>query len=75
MNLISIMRLSYVLGWVFAAIAVIWRGLEIAGITVLSNLRLTSRGVLIFAAFLFVASIASATYAQAATGKSKGAAA
>lgn len=75
MNLNSIMRLSYVLGWVFAAVAVVYRGIEMAGAFANRTMPVSSRGVLFFAGFLFIASIASSSLAQAEGGKSKGASA
>ncbi len=61
----TIMRLSYMLAWVFAALAVIYRGLEIVAASAVQRLPLSSRHVLFFSGFLFVATIATAAYAQA----------
>ena len=68
MNLNSIMRYTYVLGWLFAALALVYRALQWAGVSRL-GLPVTSRGVLFFSGFLFVACIATAAYEQATRGK------
>ena len=61
----SMVRLSYLLGWLFAAVAVIYKGLEIAGVHALDRMPISARGVLFFACFLFLATVASAAYEQA----------
>ena len=66
MNLNSIMRYTYLLGWLFAALAVAYRGLELMS---LIRLPITSRGVFLFSCFLFLACIATAAYAQVTAGK------
>lgn len=65
MNLNLVMRLTYLLAWAFAAFAVIYRLLEIVGLSALRVLPVTSRGVLFFSGFLFIATIATAAYAKA----------
>ena len=72
----SVMRWSYLLAWVFAALAVGARGLETIGVHALSSMPVTSRGLLFFSGFLFLATIATGTYAQASGGmKGRGTAA
>lgn len=74
MNLKSVMRLTYLFAWVFAILALIYRALAFAGV-IYVDLPATSRGVLFFSAFLFMASIATGVYAQAhgaTEGQSKG---
>ncbi len=70
MNLNSIMRSTYMLGWIFAVLALVYRALQMAGV-VQSLAGATSRGVLFFSGFLFLVTIATAAYAQASgeTGK------
>ena len=70
----GMIRISYVLGWVFAAVAVLCKGLDAAGVAVLSKLPVSPRGVLFFAGFLFLATIASAAYEQSQNTKGRGAA-
>lgn len=65
MDLKLVIRYTYLLGWAFGAVAVIFRLLEKLGVQVVQAVPLTSRGVLFFAGFLFVACIASCLYAQA----------
>ncbi len=64
MNLTGIMRISYLLGWVFAVLAVVYRGLQMLGIQALNRVGVTSRGVLFFSGFLFLVTVATAAYAQ-----------
>ncbi len=64
MNLNSAMRVTYALAWVFAALALIQRALEYVMLLHV-NLPATSRGMLFFSAFLFLATMATAAYAQA----------
>lgn len=66
MNLNSVMRLSYLLAWVFAAIAVIYRALEMFHVVPNNVLQVSSRGVMFLSGILFLATIATAAYAQAA---------
>lgn len=65
MNLNSAMRLTYLLAWVFTAVAVIYRALEVMSVTAVRVLPVTSRGVLFFGGFLFLATIATAEYMRA----------
>ena len=65
MNLNSIMRYTYVLGWLFAALALVYRGLQCIMGASRMGLPVTSRGVLFFSGFLFLACIATAAYEQA----------
>jgi hypothetical protein len=74
MNLKFVMRMTYLFAWVFAILALIYRGLAYAGV-IYVTLPASSRGVLFFSAFLFMATIATGVYAQvygATDGKSKG---
>lgn len=74
MNLKSVMRLTYFFAWVFAALALIYRALAYAGVLYV-RLPASSRGVLFFSVFLFIATIATGVYAQAhgaTEGQSKG---
>jgi len=73
----STMRLSYILGWIFAAIAVLDKALVALGVQAVDRMPVSPRGILFFAGFLFLATIASAAYeqAQGPTTKNRGAAA
>ncbi len=73
----SVLRLTYALGWVFAALSLICRGLQVLGVEAVNKLPASPRGILFFACFLFLAAIASAAYGQvqASTGKGRGTAA
>ena len=64
MNLYSVARLTYVLAWIFAALSIIYRAVLFTDKIYHPLLPASSRGVLFFAAFLFLASIATAQYAQ-----------
>ena len=66
MNLSSVMRLSYLLAWVFAAIAIIYRLAELFHVVAKDILGISSRGVMFGSGLLFLATIATAAYAQAA---------
>jgi hypothetical protein len=65
MNLHLVMRWSYLLAWLFGALAVVLRVVERIRGTALSSLPASTRGMLMFAGFLFVASMATAAYEQA----------
>jgi hypothetical protein len=49
-------------GWIFALLAVIYRGLESLGMHRMSSVPVTSRGTLLFSCFLFLACIATGIY-------------
>jgi len=63
MNLSWIMRSSYWLAWLLAALSVIYRGLEYLR-SPITSLPVTSRGVFFASAFLFLACIATFAYVQ-----------
>lgn len=65
MSLNFVVRYTYLFAWVFALAAVIFRGLERAGIKAIALFPTTSRGFLIFSAFLFIACVATVAYEQA----------
>ena len=65
MNLNSVMRFTYLLAWASAIIAILYRGLQILGMKWIERVPVTSRGVLFFSAFLFLATLATAAYTQA----------
>ncbi len=65
MSLNFVMRYTYLFAWVFAVLAIIYRGLQMFGIAWAERLPVTSRGVLIFSGFLFIATMATAAYAKA----------
>ncbi len=67
----SVMRLSYVLGWLFAALAVLCKALDAIGVQAVQKVPIAPRGILFFAGFLFLATVASAAYEQA-QGSAKG---
>ncbi len=58
MDLTGIMRISFVLGWVFAALAIVYRGLQMFGIQALNRIGVNSGGVLFFSCFLFLVTVA-----------------
>ncbi|MGH9521395.1 MAG: hypothetical protein ACRD3E_02550 [Terriglobales bacterium] len=64
MNLYSVARLTYVSAWIFAAISLLYRAVLFTGRIYRPLFPASSRGVLFFAAFLFLASIATSQYAQ-----------
>ena len=68
----SVMRLSYVLGWLFAAVAVVSKALEAVGVQAVQKLPASPRGILFFAGFLFLATVASAACEQAQSSGAKG---
>src|SRR6516225_5852996 len=55
MNLSSVMRLSYLLAWVFAAIAIIYRLAELFHVVAKDILGISSRGVMFGSGLLFLA--------------------
>ena len=65
MSLNLVMRVTYLLGWASAIVALLYRALQILGIEAVKHLPLGSRGILFFGGFMFVATIATAAYAQA----------
>jgi preprotein translocase subunit SecG len=69
MNLSSIVRYTYVLGWLFAALSLVYRALQWTMGESRMGLPVSSRGVLFFSCFLFLACIATAAYEQVARGK------
>jgi hypothetical protein len=78
MNLNFLVRFTYLFAWVAAVVAIIYRGLQIAQVHAVSALPVSSRGLLFLSAFLFLACMATISYAGAqhpAETKSRGAAA
>lgn len=67
-------RVSYVLGWVFVAITVVMKGLEMANVQAVYKVPTSPWGMLFFACALFLATIASAARENSGT-KSRGASA
>ncbi len=65
MMFLSTMRYTYVLGWVFGALAILDRIFERFLPGLIQNLPVTSRGMLFFSGLLFVCTIATGIYAQA----------
>ena len=68
----SVTRMSYVLGWVFAVVAVLSKGLAATGVEAVHKLPASPRGILFFACFLFLATVATAAYEQAHGSGAKG---
>ncbi len=64
MNLNSVIRLTYLLGWASAVIAIIYRGLQMTSIAFVRNLPVTSRGFIFFSGLMFRATVATVMYAQ-----------
>ncbi len=64
MNLIAIVRWTYLLGWITAAAAVLYRLLLLASDSLPRVLTFEPRTLLDFSLFLFVVSIATAAYAH-----------
>ena len=60
----STVQLTYVLGWVFAGIAVLCKGLEALKVDAVDRLPMSPRGILFFACFLFLATVATAVKEQ-----------
>jgi len=74
MNLRSVMRYTYSLGWFFGAVAILYRLLERIFPGMFHNLPASSRGVLFFSGLLFLSTIATGIYAQVLTAEQKPAA-
>lgn len=68
----SVLRLSYGLGWIFAALSLVCRGLQVMGVHAVDKLPASPRGILFFACFLFLAAIATAVYGQSQGSAAKG---
>ncbi len=65
MRILSTMRYTYVLGWVFGALAIVYRVVERFLPGTIQSVPMTSRGMLFFSGLLFVCTIATGIYAQA----------
>ncbi len=64
MNLRAVMRITYGLGWIALAIALIYRALLFTGLFRPENVGFAPRTMLLFSGFVFVVSIATAMYLQ-----------
>jgi len=64
MKLHSTMRYTYSLGWLFGALAILYRIVERLFPGLIQHVPVTSRGMLFFGGFLFVCTIATGIYCQ-----------
>lgn len=64
MKLHSAMRYTYLLGWLFGALAILYRVVEWLFPGMIQHIPVTSRGMLFFSGFLFMCTIATGIYAQ-----------